>query len=486
MAPTYEAVIGLEIHVELHTRTKLFCGCSTAFGEEPNTQVCPVCLGLPGHRPLLNWKAVEYAVRAALALNCQVAPYTTFDRKNYFYCDLPKGYQISQFFYPMGTHGYVDIHREGEGGQGQGRRIGIRQIHLEEDTGKLLHSGNIVEADFSRVDFNRAGVPLIEIVTQPDIRSAEEAKIFLQKLRAILLYTGISDCKMEEGSMRCDANVSLRPRGSRELFNKTELKNMNSFRSVQRGIEYEISRQTKVLKKGEQVVPQTRHFDEAKGTTRAMRSKFAAADYRCFPDPNVPPLEVAEEWVKEVGESLPEMPEARFRRFVGLGLPEYDAELLTSSKDLADFFDRALAHYSNPKSLSNWLMGDFLGLLNAGGLEVSESRVTPKALADLLKMVDGGTISGKIAKDVFAEMFATGKEPQVVVEAKGLTQISDTGELEKLADKVLAGNPGSVEDFKNGKEKALGFLVGQIMKATRGKANPKLANEILLKKLRDL
>ena len=414
-------------------------------------------------------------------MNCQIAPHTTFDRKNYFYCDLPKGYQISQFFYPMGTDGYVDIHAEGKD-----RRIGLRQIHIEEDTGKLLHAGSIVEANFSRVDFNRAGVPLIEIVTQPDIRSAEEAKLFLQKLRAILLYTGISDCKMEEGSMRCDANVSLRPVGSQELFNKTELKNMNSFRSVQKGIEYEINRQGKIFRKGGEVIPQTRHFDETRSTTKAMRSKFAASDYRCFPDPNVPPLSVSEEWVKEIADTLPELPDARFRRFVQLGLPEYDAELLTSNKELADFLDRALTCYKNAKTLSNWLMGDFLRLLNAASLDASQSKITPEKLAELLNLVDQGTISGKIAKDVFEEMFATGKDPKDVIAEKGLIQISDTGELEKLAIEILAQNPGSVADYKGGKEKALGFLVGQIMKATRGKANPKLANEVLLRKLQEL
>ncbi len=481
MSAEYEPVIGLEIHVELLTETKLFCGCSTAFGAEPNTQVCSICLGLPGHRPFLNRKAAEYAIRAALALNCRVASHTTFDRKNYFYCDLPKGYQISQFFYPMGTHGHVDIKMGGKD-----RRIGLRQIHLEEDTGKLLHSGSIVDADFSRVDFNRAGVPLIEIVSEPDIRSPEEARLFLQKLRAILLYTGISDCKMEEGSMRCDANVSLRPAGSKEFFTKTELKNMNSFRSVQKGIEYEIARQGKVLKKGGRVMPETRHFDETSGTTKAMRSKFAAADYRCFPDPNVPPLEVEEAWVADIKEALPEMPAARLQRFTELGLPDYDAEVLTSNKELADFFDAALTNYNNPKTLSNWLMGEFLGLLNAANLEVSQSRVTPGSLARLLTLMDQGTISGKIAKEVFADMFATGKEPKSLIEEKGLTQISDTGELERLAGEVLANNPGSVSDYKSGKKKALGFLVGQIMKATRGKANPQLANEILLKKLEEL
>ncbi|MBS4022743.1 MAG: Asp-tRNA(Asn)/Glu-tRNA(Gln) amidotransferase subunit GatB [Dethiobacter sp.] len=474
----FEPVIGLEVHVELLTKTKLFCRCGTTFGKEPNVQVCPICLGLPGHRPSLNRSAVEYAIKASLALNCEITEYTTFDRKNYFYCDLPKGYQISQFFYPTGTNGYVDINVHGEE-----RRIRVRQIHIEEDTGKLLHQGEIVDSADSEVDFNRAGIPLIEIVTQPDVRSAEEARAFLQKLRTILLYTEISDCKMEEGSMRCDANVSLRPAGTEPLGQKTEVKNMNSFRSVQRGIEYEIDRQEALLQKGLQVAPETRHWDENKGITKAMRSKFLASDYRCFPDPNVIPLFIDKSWVSHIQKELPELPESRFARLVGLGLPAYDAELITSSKELADFYDSAYEHYKDAKALSNWIMGDFMRLLKAGNLGVNESKLTPDNLAGLLSLVDKGTISGKIGKEVFEEMFTSGKKAQEIVSEKGLEQISDSGELEKVIDSIIAAHPGPVEDFRNGKTQTIGFLVGQVMKETRGKANPQAVNQILTEKL---
>ncbi len=474
----FEPVIGLEVHVELGTKTKLFCRCGTSFGKEPNVQVCSVCLGLPGHRPLLNRSAVEYAIKASLALNCEITEHTTFDRKNYFYCDLPKGYQISQFFYPTGINGYVDIDVDGTE-----RRIRIRQVHIEEDTGKLLHQGEIVDSANSQADFNRAGIPLIEIVTQPDIHSAEEARAFLQKLRTTLLYTEISDCKMEEGSMRCDANVSVRPTGTETLGEKTELKNMNSFRSVQRGIEYEVARQEALLQKGLQVAPETRHWDENKGITKAMRSKFLASDYRCFPDPNVPPLTIDRSWVSNIEKSLPELPEERFARLVELGLPAYDAEIITSSKDLADFYDSAYAHYKDAKTLSNWIMGDFMKMLNVNNLRANESKVTPDNLAGLLSLIDKGTISGKIAKEVFEEMFTSGKKAAEVVAEKGLEQISDSGEIEKVIDRVIAANPGPVEDFRNGKTQAIGFLVGQVMKETRGKANPQAVNKILREKL---
>ncbi len=476
----FEPVIGLEIHVELITKTKIFCGCSTTFGEEPNTQTCPVCLGLPGSRPLLNEKAVEFAVKAALALNCDIVEETTFDRKNYFYADLPKGYQISQYFFPMGTNGYVDINVEGEN-----RRIGIHQLHLEEDTGKLLHTGNILDSPYSRVDFNRAGVPLIEIVTEPDIRSAEEARIFLQKLRTTLLYTEVSDCKMEEGSMRCDANVSIRPAGSDVFNNKTELKNMNSFRAVQRGIEYEIKRQSKAVSSGSEVVPETRHWNESKGTTTAMRSKFKASNYRCFPDPNVLPLENSLDWIDKIKNNLPELPDEKIQRFVKeYNLPLYDAEVLTASRELAEFYDQAVALYPNPKFVSNWVMGELIGLLNARKEDISCCLITPANLAKLFQLIDNQTISGKIAKTVFEEMYDTGKDPEAVVEEKGLVQISDTGELEKIVDQVIESNPGPVSDFKGGKKKALGFLVGQIMKETRGQANPQAVNKLLAEKLK--
>ncbi|MEW5953583.1 MAG: Asp-tRNA(Asn)/Glu-tRNA(Gln) amidotransferase subunit GatB [Bacillota bacterium] len=475
----WEAVIGLEIHVELATASKLFCGCSTAFGAEANTQVCPVCLGLPGHRPILNRGAIEYAIKASLALNCDITPQTTFDRKNYFYADLPKGFQISQFFYPTGTNGYIDV----EVGD-RVRRIGIRQIHVEEDTGKLVHLGDIASSPYSLVDFNRAGVPLIEIVTQPDIRTAGEARLFLQKLRSIIEYTGVSDCKMEEGSMRCDANISVRPPGSATFGTKTELKNMNSFRAVQRATEYEIERQIDVLSHGEAVIPQTRHWDEAKGITVAMRAKYLATDYRCFPDPNIIPMDNDPGWVESIRQSLPELPDARIRRMVEEhGLPGYDAETITSSRDLADFYEATVNLYNEPKVVSNWIMGEVSRCLNAAGKKLAETPLTPRRLAGLLQLIAKGTISGKIAKGVFEDMFASGQDPEAIVQEKGLVQIADTGELGSLVTNVLAANPKSVADFKAGKEKALGFLVGQIMKETRGKANPQLVNQLIRERI---
>ncbi|UNC91492.1 Asp-tRNA(Asn)/Glu-tRNA(Gln) amidotransferase subunit GatB [Candidatus Contubernalis alkaliaceticus] len=476
----FEPVIGLEIHVELLTKTKIFCGCSNTFGSEPNSQTCPVCLGLPGSRPLLNKQAVEFAIKASLALNCEIAEYTTFDRKNYFYADLPKGYQISQYFYPTGTNGYVDINVNGDS-----KRVRIHQLHLEEDTGKLLHSGSILDSPYSRVDFNRAGVPLIEIVTEPDIRSAEEARVFLQKLRTILLYTEVSDCKMEEGSMRCDANISIRPEGSKVLGSKTELKNMNSFKAVQKGIEYEIKRQTKVLEAGSEVVPETRHWNEGKGTTTAMRSKFKAANYRCFPDPNVFPIENNSDWIENIKNHMPELPDEKKARFVAdHNLPQYDAEVLTSSSELAEFYDRTVSLYPNPKFVSNWVMGELIGLLNAKKEDISACKITPSSLARLFQLIDDQTISGKIAKTVFQDMFDTGKDPETIVKEKNLVQITDTGEIEVIVDQVIEANPGSVADFKGGKKKALGFLVGQIMKATKGQANPQVVNKLLAEKLK--
>jgi len=476
----FETVIGLEVHVELLTKTKLFCGCSAAFGAEQNTQICPVCLALPGGAlPLLNKSAVEYTIKAALALNCKVAPQIAFDRKNYFYADLPKGFQISQFFYPMGTDGFVELHINGET-----KNIGIRQLHLEEDTGKLSHIGGIISSSHSRVDFNRAGVPLMEIVSAPDLRSAEEARLFLQKLRTILCYLGVSDCKMEEGSMRCDANISLRPAGRSELGNKTELKNMNSFRSVFRGIEYEVERQRAVLLSGGSVIPETRHWDEAKGLTRAMRSKFVSADYRCFPDPNVPPYPAAQKWIEEIKNTIPELPDARYRRFIEeYSLPAYDAEVLTASKELADFYDSVLSCYNEPKAVSNWIMSELLGLLNEAGVEIGESKIKPQPLGKLLQMVGEHKISGKMAKIVFAEMFATGADPALIIEKNGLCQISDEDTLSQIIGTVLANNPKSVEDYRSGKKKALSFLMGQIMQETKGQANPQMVNALLQNKL---
>lgn len=477
----FETVIGLEVHVELLTDTKLFCGCSTAFGAEPNSQVCPVCLGFPGGTlPLLNTKAVEYTIKAALALNCQIAPQVAFDRKNYFYADLPKGYQVSQYFYPMGRNGYIEFRINGKT-----KRVGIHQLHLEEDTGKLSHIGDIMSSPFSRVDFNRAGVPLMEIVSEPDIRTAEEARLFLQKLRSIIRYLDISDCRMEEGSMRCDANISIRPVGSTGFGEKTELKNMNSFRSVYRGIEYEAERQRLVVLSGGSVIPETRHWDEAKGVTKAMRSKFVSADYRCFPDPNIPPYPVSEEWIREIQGSIPELPDARYLRFIEKDhLPESAAEILAGSKELGDFYDAVLTFHNNPKTVSNWIISELLGHLNAAGLEITESKITPEALGKLLQRLEKGEISGKIGKAVFEEMFNTGEDPVRIIEKKGLTQISDTDTLSRVIASVLAANPQSIEDYHNGKKRALGFLVGQVMKETKGQANPQLVNQLLMEGLK--
>ncbi|NMB36020.1 MAG: Asp-tRNA(Asn)/Glu-tRNA(Gln) amidotransferase subunit GatB [Firmicutes bacterium] len=478
---TFEAVIGLEVHVELLTATKLFCGCSTAFGATPNTQVCPFCLGLPGGgTPVLNKRAVEYALKTALALNCQISPEITFDRKNYFYADLPKGYQTTQHFQPLGKKGYLTINIKEET-----KRIGIHQVHIEEDAGKMVHMGDILSTPFSRVDFNRASVPLVEIVSEPDMHTPEEARLFLQKLRNTLLYIGVSDCKMEEGSLRCDANISLRPLGSKGLGVKTELKNMNSFRAVYRGIEHEIERQTRILQEGGEVTPQTRHWDEETGVTKAMRDKLVAESYRYFPDPTLPPLKISEEWQMEIRSSIPELPDSRYTRFIqDYNLPSYDADVLTASRELGDYYERALDTYREPKNLSNWIMSELLGLLNTHNMDIVDCKVKPHDLGNLLKLIDEGTISGRIAKTVFEEMFATGKKPEAIIKKKGLTQISDEGTLLKIVEEILADNPGSVEDYHSGKDRALGFLVGQVMKKTKGQANPQMVNELLREKLK--
>lgn len=471
----YEAVIGLEVHAELLTDSKIFCGCSTKFGSEPNTQVCPVCLGLPGTLPVLNKKVVEYAVRAGLALNCTIANFSKMDRKNYFYPDLPKAYQISQYDLPLCSNGYIEI--EVEGGT---KRIGIKRIHIEEDAGKLLHEGT----DGSLVDYNRAGVPLIEIVSEPDISTPEEAYQYLVKLKSILEYTEVSDCKMQEGSLRVDTNVSVRPVGTTDLGTKIELKNLNSFKAVQKALEYEIKRQVKVLEEGGTIVQETRRWNEAKGITEPMRTKEEAHDYRYFPEPDLVPIIVTEEWKEEIRKTLPEMPDAKRERFITqYGLPEYDAKVITSSKKMADFFEKCASNYHSPKTISNWLMGEFARLLNETGKEIDEVPITPDMLIELLKLVDDNVISGSIAKTVFEEMFFTGKNPQIIVEEKGLRQIADEDELRRIVRKVIEENPKSVEDYKKGKEKALGFLVGQVMKETKGKANPQLTNQLLREEL---
>ncbi|CAH1205071.1 Aspartyl/glutamyl-tRNA(Asn/Gln) amidotransferase subunit B [Paenibacillus plantiphilus] len=475
-ASKYETVVGLEVHVELHTNSKIFCGCSTSFGAPPNTHTCPICLGHPGVLPVLNRQALEFAMKAAMALNCEIADVSKFDRKNYFYPDSPKAYQISQFDKPIGENGWLDIEVNGTT-----KRIGITRLHLEEDAGKLTH----VDGGFaSLVDFNRVGTPLVEIVSEPDIRTPEEAKAYLEKLKAIMLYCEVSDVKMEEGSLRCDANVSLRPYGQEKFGIRAELKNMNSFRGVQRGLEYEQIRQADILDSGGIVVQETRRWDEAQGKTFTMRSKEEAHDYRYFPDPDLVRIYIDEEWKVRVQASIPELPDARKARYTAeLGLSSYDAEVITSSKKLADFFEESLGFTKDAKSVANWIMGDLLGYLNAGNLELADVKITGQGLGEMIGLMEKGTISSKIAKTVFKEMLESGKGPQQIVEEQGLVQISDEGAIAGIVDSIVTANPQSVEDFKAGKEKAIGFLVGQVMKETKGKANPALVNKLLLERL---
>lgn len=477
VANKYETVVGLEVHVELHTNSKIFCGCSTAFGAPPNTHTCPVCLGHPGVLPVLNRQAVEYAMKAAMALNCKIADVSKFDRKNYFYPDSPKAYQISQYDQPIGENGWIDIEVNGET-----KRIGITRLHLEEDAGKLTH----VDGGYaSLVDFNRVGTPLVEIVSEPDIRTPEEAKAYLEKLKAIMLYCEVSDVKMEEGSLRCDANISLRPWGQEKFGTRAELKNMNSFRSVQRGLEYEQLRQAEILDAGGEVVQETRRYDDAVGKSFSMRGKEEAHDYRYFPDPDLVRLHISEEWKESVRASIPELPDARKARYTSeYGLPSYDAEVITSSKKLADFFEDSLNYTKDAKAVANWIMGDLLGYLNTNGLELADVKITGQGLGEMIGLLEKGTISGKIAKTVFKEMLESGKLPQQIVEEQGLVQISDEGAILAIVDSVIDKNPQSVEDFRAGKEKAIGFLVGQIMKETKGKANPALVNKLLLERLK--
>ena len=472
----YEVVIGLEVHAELSTKSKAFCSCSTTFGADPNTQCCPVCIGMPGVLPIMNKKALEYTIRAGLALNCSIAKHTKWDRKNYFYPDLPRACQISQYDMPVCQKGYLDIVADEKA-----KRIGINRIHLEEDAGKLLHDPYM---DHTLVDLNRSGVPLIEIVTEPDLRSAEEAKVFLENLRTILQYIDVSDCKMQEGSLRCDVNVSVRPEGQEEFGERTEMKNLNSFRAVYRAIEYEASRQISILEEGGNILRETRRWDDGLGRSFAMRTKEQAQDYRYFPEPDLPPVEIDDEWVEMIRKDIPELPAQKQKRFVEeFGLPEYDAEILTTSIDLARFFEKCVEIYQNPKTVSNWLMGDFLRLVNERNIEISDVPVSPENLASLLRLIDSNVISGSIAKTVFEDMFDTGRDPETIVEQKGLKQISDKDELVQIIRKVIEDNPKSVEDYKKGKKKAMGFLVGQTMKATKGRANPQLVNTILLEEL---
>lgn len=475
----YETVIGLEVHVELHTNSKIFCGCSTAFGASPNSQTCPVCLGHPGVLPVLNKQAVDYAMKAAMALNCTIADVSKFDRKNYFYPDSPKAYQISQFDKPIGENGWIDIEVDGVT-----KRIGITRLHLEEDAGKLTHGEGGFE---SFVDLNRCGTPLVEIVSEPDIRSADEARAYLEKLRSIMLYCDVSDVKMEEGSMRCDVNISLRPYGQEQFGTRTELKNMNSYRGVVGGIKYEEIRQAEVLDEGGIIVQETLRFDDASGKTFSMRSKEEAHDYRYFPDPDLVDLHIDQAWKDRIRASIPELPDARKARYTEqFGLPAYDADVITASKKIADLFEESLNYTTDAKSVSNWIMGDLLGYLNANGIEFDQVKLTGQSLGEMIGLIEKGTISGKIAKNVFKSMLETGKGPAQIVEEQGLVQISDESALVAIVQNVLANSPQSVADYKAGNEKVVGFVVGQVMKETKGKANPGLVNKIIVEQLKNL
>ncbi len=475
----FETVIGLEVHAELSTNSKIFCGCPTEFGAPPNTHTCPICLGHPGVLPVTNKQAVEFAMKAALALNCEISRETKFDRKNYFYPDSPKAYQISQYDQPIGKNGWIEIEVNGKK-----KRIGINRLHLEEDAGKLTHSEY---GGGSLVDFNRVGVPLVEIVSEPDLRSPEEAKAYLEKLKSILQYTEVSDVRMEQGSLRCDANVSIRPVGQQELGTKTELKNMNSFRNVQAGLEYEVERQKLVVLSGGKVVQETRRWDENNRKTITMRSKEEAHDYRYFPDPDLVRMQISEEWIEAVRATIPELPDARQARYINeYGLSSEDASVITISKESADFFDETVRTGADQKAVANWLMGELFAYLNANNLELKDVKITPHGLGEMIKLIENGTISSKIAKTVFKEMVETGKEPKAIVEEKGLVQISDEGALRQVVADVIAGNPQAVEDFKAGNEKALGFFVGQVMKMTKGKANPPMVNALIMEALKNL
>ncbi len=472
----YEAVIGLEVHAQLQTNTKIFCGCETRFGEEANTRTCPVCIGMPGVLPVLNKKALEFTIKTGLATHCTISSYSRFARKNYFYPDLPKGYQISQYELPICERGYVEIVVDGKV-----KRIGLTRIHMEEDAGKNLH---MAEGHASLVDLNRAGTPLMEIVSEPDIRTSEEASEYLKKLRAILRYIEVSDADMEKGNFRCDANVSIRPVGSKELGTRAEVKNVNSFKFVVKALEYEIKRQAQVLDEGGRVIQETRLFDSSKGVTFSMRSKEEAHDYRYFPEPDLVPIRVPKETVEAIRKTIPELPDAKRERFAKeYGLPEYDADMLTQSRSMADYYEEAVKISGQPKVVSNWMMGELMRLLNAESKEIEDCPIRPDRLAGMIKLIDSGVISTKIAKTVFEEMYKSGKDAEAVIKEQGLVQVSDSGAIEGIIDEVIKANPAQAADYKSGKEKLFGFFVGQVMKASKGKANPDVVNQLLKKKL---
>ncbi|MBY0122216.1 Asp-tRNA(Asn)/Glu-tRNA(Gln) amidotransferase subunit GatB [Bacillus sp. S/N-304-OC-R1] len=471
----FETVIGLEVHVELKTDSKIFSASPNHFGAEPNTNTTVIDLGYPGVLPVLNKKVVEYGMKASMALNCEIAPVTKFDRKNYFYPDNPKAYQISQFDKPIGEHGWIEIEVDG-----YKKKIGITRIHLEEDAGKLTHG-----AGYSLVDYNRQGTPLIEIVSEPDIRTPNEAYAYLEKLKSIIQYTGVSDCKMEEGSLRCDANISIRPVGQEEFGTKTELKNLNSFNFVRKGLEYEEKRQREIVLSGGEIRQETLRYDEATNTTILMRVKEGSEDYRYFPEPDLLDVHIDEDWKARIRAEIPELPDERKKRYVEeLGLPVYDAAVLTVVKETADFFEATVNAGAEPKQASNWIMGDVSAYLKEEKKELAETALTPEGLAGMIKLIENGTISSKIAKTVFKELIENGGDAEQIVKAKGLVQISDEGALLKIITEVLDNNPKIIDDYKNGKEKAVGFFVGQIMKATKGQANPPLVNKLLLEELK--
>ncbi|CCO23998.1 Asp-tRNA(Asn)/Glu-tRNA(Gln) amidotransferase subunit GatB [Maridesulfovibrio hydrothermalis] len=477
----FETVIGLEVHAQLKTNTKIFCGCSTEFGKEPNENVCEVCSGMPGVLPVLNEKVMEYAAKMGLATDCTVNQKSIFARKNYFYPDLPKGYQISQFDLPICEHGHLDIVFEDADGNPREKRIGITRIHMEEDAGKNIHSA---AENASFVDLNRTGVPLIEIVSEPDMRSADEAVAYLKALRSILLYLGICDGNLEEGSFRCDANISVRPFGQEEFGTRAELKNINSFRNIHKAIRYEVGRQIDLIEDGEEVIQETRLYDADKGTTHSMRGKADAHDYRYYPDPDLVPIVITDDWLADWQSSLPELPAERKRRFIeDFAMSGDDADLITSEKDVADYFEAVLDAYNEPKKVVNWIKGDFLREINQSGMKISDCKFKPEMMAKLVQLVDKDTISIKIGKDIFAEIFAEGLDPEKFVNDKGLVQISDSSSLEAVVDKVLADNPAEVEAFKGGKKKLMSFFMGQIMKETRGKANPGMVGKMISEKL---
>jgi aspartyl-tRNA(Asn)/glutamyl-tRNA(Gln) amidotransferase subunit B len=474
----YEVVIGLETHTELLTLTKLLCGCSTKFGVDPNTQVCPICLGMPGVLPVMNKKAFEYALRSAIALNCEINKFTNFDRKSYYYPDLPKNYQISQNYYNLGINGYMNIEVNGNI-----KKVCIHNVHLEEEAGKLIHPEEI-GADYSLVDFNRAGVPLLEIVSNPDMRNVDEVESYMQTLRKILLYTKVSDCKMQEGSLRFEASISLRKKGSDRLGNRVEIKNLNSMKSVVKAIEYEAIRQRTLLEKGETVAMETRLWDEVTERSERMRSKEQAQDYRYFPEPDLLPVLIDEKWLSEIKDTIPELPLDRKQRFIEVfKLSNYDASILTEEKVLSDFFEECVRTLDRPKAFSNWITNDLLREIKDRKLDINDLPIKPKQLASLVAIIEKSIISSTIAKEVFSEMVQTGKDPHAIIEDKKLAQISDESLIEIVIEKIIASNPEAIEDYKKGKKNALSFLIGQVMKETKGKANPKIVNELLKEKV---